>query len=111
MTLLTALEPQVQRSLDDAVRDIAWSPTGRVLALGADGKALLAADGQEVSEAMLQLEAGGAPGNLFEEMEQTERERIAEALAQARGSRTDAAKSLGIPRTTFLNKMKRYGLS
>jgi len=46
VTLLTALEPQVQRSLDDAVRDIAWSPTGGVLALGADGKALLAADGQ-----------------------------------------------------------------
>jgi len=46
VTLLTALEPRVQRSLDDAVRDIAWSPTGRVLALGADGRALLAADGQ-----------------------------------------------------------------
>ncbi len=41
MTLLTAIRPSERRTLDDAVRAISWSPTGRVLALGADGRALL----------------------------------------------------------------------
>jgi transcriptional regulator of acetoin/glycerol metabolism len=44
-------------------------------------------------------------------MEQTERQRLREALLQARGSRTEAARSLGIPRTTFINKMRRFGLN
>jgi transcriptional regulator of acetoin/glycerol metabolism len=35
---------------------------------------------------------------------------VVEALQQARGSRTEAAKVLGVPRTTLLNKIKRYGL-
>jgi DNA-binding protein Fis len=34
-----------------------------------------------------------------------------EVLRQVRGSRTEAAKLLGVPRTTLLNKMRRYGLS
>ncbi len=47
---------------------------------------------------------------LLEELEQAERRRVEEALQQARGSRTEAAKMLGMPRTTFLNKLRRYGL-
>ena len=41
MTLLTAIRPTERHTLDDAVRAVSWSPTGRVLALGADGRALL----------------------------------------------------------------------
>jgi len=29
---------------------------------------------------------------------------------QSRGSRAEAGKALGVPRTTLLNKIKRYGL-
>jgi transcriptional regulator of acetoin/glycerol metabolism len=35
---------------------------------------------------------------------------LTEALASARGLRTDAAKALGIPRTTLLHKMRRSGI-
>ena len=50
------------------------------------------------------------PKNLEEELEVAERRRVIEALAQSRGSRTDAAKTLGIPRTTLLHKMRRFGI-
>jgi transcriptional regulator of acetoin/glycerol metabolism len=36
---------------------------------------------------------------------------VGEALAQARGSRTEAARILGMPRTTLINRVKRYGLA
>ena len=35
---------------------------------------------------------------------------MVEALAQAGGSRSDAARLLGVARTTFVTKMKRYGI-
>ena len=47
---------------------------------------------------------------LLEELEMAERRRVEEALQNARGSRTEAAKKLGMPRTTFINKLRRYGL-
>ena len=43
-------------------------------------------------------------------VEHAERRRIAEALAHAGGSRTLASKALGVPRTTFINRLRRYGL-
>ena len=36
--------------------------------------------------------------------------RMIEALAQTSGSRSDAARALGMARTTFVTKMKRYGI-
>jgi transcriptional regulator with AAA-type ATPase domain/tetratricopeptide (TPR) repeat protein len=71
---------------------------------------LLSADGHEVTPEALQLENAEVPTTLIEELEQAERRRVREALAQARGSRTDAAQILGMPRTTFINKLRRYGL-
>jgi len=32
-------------------------------------------------------------------------------LKHVSGSRTEASRALGIPRTTLLNKIRRYGLS
>jgi DNA-binding NtrC family response regulator len=58
----------------------------------------------------VQLEDPGVAGTLTEELEQAERRRMAEALAQAKGSRSDAARALGMARTTFVTKMKRYGM-
>jgi transcriptional regulator with AAA-type ATPase domain/tetratricopeptide (TPR) repeat protein len=72
---------------------------------------LLATQGEVVREALLQLDDGtSTPANLLEEMEHAERHRLRDALSAARGSRTEAARALGIPRTTFINKMKRFGL-
>ena len=59
----------------------------------------------------MDLGGGPAPASLTEELEQAERGRIVEALRAARGSRTEAAQLLGMPRTTMLNKMKRYGIT
>jgi len=71
---------------------------------------LLGADGHEVAPEELQLGNFEAPTTLLQELGQAERRRVAEALSEARGSRTEAARSLGMPRTTLINKMKRYGL-
>ncbi|HEY2954166.1 MAG TPA: helix-turn-helix domain-containing protein [Candidatus Eisenbacteria bacterium] len=35
----------------------------------------------------------------------------ADVLEQVGGSRTEAAKLLGVPRTTLINKIRRFGLS
>jgi DNA-binding NtrC family response regulator len=70
----------------------------------------LSADGHEVTPEEPQLESAEVPTTLIEELEQAEHRRVGEALAQARGSRTDAARILGMPRTTLINKLRRYGL-
>ena len=45
-----------------------------------------------------------------EVMEAIERERLVTALRAAGGNRSGAARALGIPRTTLINKLRRYGL-
>ena len=35
---------------------------------------------------------------------------FSDAMDRSRGSKSEAAKALGIPRTTLINKLKRYGL-
>ncbi len=45
-----------------------------------------------------------------EVMEAIEKERLVSALRAAGGNRSSAARALGIPRTTFINKLRRYGV-
>ena len=71
---------------------------------------LLTSDGGEIRESQLQLADDRKPTTLTQELEHAERGRIASALDQHRGSRTEAARALGMKRTTLLNKMRRYGL-
>jgi DNA-binding NtrC family response regulator len=49
---------------------------------------------------------GGPPESLAE----VERRHIARTLAWTRGNRRDAARLLGIARSTLLAKIRRYGL-
>jgi two-component system response regulator HydG len=94
------------------LRTHSWPGNIRQLKSAIKRTVLLASAGTEVDESLLQLDDGApAPSNLLEEMEQAERERLRVALEQARGSRTEAARILGIPRTTFINKMRRFGLN
>jgi transcriptional regulator with GAF, ATPase, and Fis domain len=51
---------------------------------------------------------GDAPHD--EVMESIERKRLTAALRAAGGNQSHAAKSLGMPRTTFINKLRRHGL-
>ena len=73
---------------------------------------ILSTEGDVIGPESIELEdTVGVPVTLLEELDAAEKRRVIEALANSRGSRTVAAKSLGIPRTTFLNKMKRFGLT
>jgi transcriptional regulator with GAF, ATPase, and Fis domain len=49
----------------------------------------------------------GAHGDVMDEIE---RRRLVAALRAAGGNRSQAARALGLPRTTFLNKLRRHGL-
>jgi two-component system NtrC family response regulator len=71
---------------------------------------ILAAPGHEIGPEEIPREESGVAASLSEELEQAERRRMVEALAQCRGSRSDAARALGMARTTFVTKMKRYGI-
>ena len=71
---------------------------------------ILAPADQRIATDDVQLDAAQVPATLTEELEQAERRRMSEALSQSRGSRTAAAEALGMARTTFVTKMKRYGM-
>jgi transcriptional regulator of acetoin/glycerol metabolism len=58
----------------------------------------------------VQLEDSHVASTLTEELEQAERRRMVEALAESSGNRSDAARVLGMARTTLVTKMKRYGI-
>ncbi|MEW6122271.1 MAG: sigma 54-interacting transcriptional regulator [Pseudomonadota bacterium] len=55
--------------------------------------------------------AGAPPGDLAEAVARLERTMIADALAQATGNRREAARRLGLSRSTLYAKMQRYGLA
>jgi transcriptional regulator with PAS, ATPase and Fis domain len=72
---------------------------------------ILATPDREIPASAVELSEADAPASLMQELEQAERRRIVEALAQANGVRTEAARALGVSRTTFLGKMKRFGIT
>jgi DNA-binding NtrC family response regulator len=103
-------EVRLSVEAEEALREHSWPGNIRELKGVLQRLVILAADGHEISPLELELGTASAPSTLLEEMAESEKSRIADALKQSRNSRTDAAKALGIPRTTLLNKMKRYGL-
>jgi DNA-binding NtrC family response regulator len=52
----------------------------------------------------------GAPAALDEELAGLERERLVEAIARADGNKAAAARLLGLPRSTFFSKLRKFGL-
>jgi DNA-binding NtrC family response regulator len=57
-----------------------------------------------------QKAAGAGEGSLSSAVEEAEHRRILEALRQADGNQTRAAKLLGISRGTLLSRLERYGV-
>jgi DNA-binding NtrC family response regulator len=51
-----------------------------------------------------------ATGSFREQVEGLERGLLGQALTAAGGNQSEAARSLGLSRATFLDKLKRYGL-
>ncbi len=45
------------------------------------------------------------------EFEQYERQRLQDALGEADGNKSEAARLLGMPRSTFFSKLKKHGLA
>jgi DNA-binding NtrC family response regulator len=90
----------------------AWPGNVRELRSTMSQRAVLTPDGGEVRAEDLRLEADAStgPGTLEEELALTERRRIEEALRMSRNSKADAARLLGIPRTTLINRMQRLGI-
>ncbi len=101
-------------TLSNAARNrlIAYPWPGNVRQLRAVLRRLviLASPDHEIAAAEVRLDETGIASTLSEELEQAERRRMVEALAQSSGSRSDAARALGMARTTFVTKMKRYGI-
>jgi transcriptional regulator with AAA-type ATPase domain/tetratricopeptide (TPR) repeat protein len=87
-----------------------WPGNVRQLRAAIRRVVILAAPNEIVPPEALDLGDAEAPATLTQELEQAERRKIVEALGQARGVRTDAARLLGMSRTTMLGKMKRYGI-
>ncbi len=94
----------------DRMREYTWPGNVRELKSTVERMVLLAGEGQELGPEAVTVAGGGAPAGLAEELEQAEKQKLSAALRAARGSRTEAAKSLGIPRTTLINKMRRLGI-
>jgi transcriptional regulator with PAS, ATPase and Fis domain len=108
-----AANRQVRLSPDAVRRLTGYSWPGNVRQLRSVIKrvVLLGAEGHDVTPDKLELENAEVPTTLIQELEQAERRRVGEALAQARGSKTEAARILGVPRTTLINRVKRFGLT
>ncbi|HXK17480.1 MAG TPA: helix-turn-helix domain-containing protein, partial [Polyangiaceae bacterium] len=72
-------------------------------------------DGGALGAALLE-EPRGAPrpaaaGSFRDQIENLERQLLSQALAAAGGNQSEAARSLGLSRVTFLDKLKRYGIA
>jgi two-component system response regulator AtoC len=70
-------------------------------------------DGGRIELGSLQAPAAASPatGSFRGQVEQLERSLLTQALTAAAGNQSEAARSLGLSRATFLDKLKRYGLS
>ena len=82
-------------------------------------RALVLGEGGEISASDFDLPARSLPQDAPDPapaiahaivMEDIERRRLTTALHDAAGNQTVAARALGMPRTTFVNKARRYGL-
>ena len=93
-----------------ALVNYAWPGNVRQLRAVIKRVVLLAKDGRAVTPEQLELHNAEVPTTLTGELEVEERRIVQEALAKASGSRTEAAKILGVPRTTLVNKIRRFGL-
>jgi transcriptional regulator with PAS, ATPase and Fis domain len=72
---------------------------------------LLATSGAEVPADSFELDETDVPTNLIEETVHVEKRRIEDAVQKTGGNKSEAARLLGLSRTTMLSKMRRYGMN
>jgi DNA-binding NtrC family response regulator len=99
------------RQLENAVaRMVALSPTGDLGAEAFTAPPPRADDGAGADGA----EAGSAAddgASLREQLDALERNLIAKTLAATGGNQSEAARRLGVGRTSFIDRLKKYGLA
>ena len=128
--LCASLLPRAARRCGRAAKPIAVGAMERMAAYAWPGnvrelenvleRALVLGDGIEITAADLELADRPAPPEVLEPrdasvphgevMEDIERRRLTNALRDAAGNQSTAARALGMPRTTFINKLRRHGL-
>ncbi len=127
--LCESLLPRVARRAGYAVKPIAQDALARMMAYAWPGnvrelenvleRALVLGDGTEIAADDLELsDRAPAIEPIADEesrphdavMDEIERRRLSAALAAHEGNQSHAAKALGMPRTTFINKLRRHGL-
>ncbi len=129
--LVESLLPRVAKRAGRRPRPLAADALVRMAGYGWPGnvrelenvleRALVLADGPEITASDLDLPDRPAPIEDVidavsaevphdEVMESIEKKRLIAALRAAGGNQSHAAKALGMPRTTFINKLRRYGL-
>lgn len=113
-TLACRAESRNVRFSDEAMDRLihhSWPGNIRQLRGVIEHAVLVSSEGEVIGPEHLQLTADRDVGSFEKEMEMVERRKMEEALRQHRGSKAEAARSLRMPRTTFLAKMKRYGMA
>ena len=127
--LCASLVPRVARRAGRRTRPVSADALARMATYGWPGnvrelenvieRALVLGDGAELTAADLDLpdrppppeepsDAADLPHDAV--MEDIERRRLVAALRASGGNQSHAARSLGMPRTTFINKLRRHGL-
>jgi DNA-binding NtrC family response regulator len=127
--LCESLLPRVARRAGYAVKPVAQDALARMMAYAWPGNvrelenvlehALVLGEANEIVAADLELSDRAPPIEPIKDeeskphdavMDEIERHRLSAALAAAEGNQSHAAKALGMPRTTFINKLRRHGL-
>jgi len=127
--LCESLLPRVARRAGYAVKPIADDGLARMMAYAWPGnvrelenvleRALVLGEAKQIVAEDLELSDRAPPIDPIADeeprphdavMDEIERRRLSAALAAAEGNQSNAAKALGIPRTTFINKLRRHGL-
>jgi transcriptional regulator with GAF, ATPase, and Fis domain len=127
--LCASLLPRAAKRCGRATLPLSADALARMAAYGWPGnvrelenvleRALVLCEGPEITAEDLELPDRPAPPEIIVEsieaphdevMETIERKRLTAALRAAGGNQSHAAKALGMPRTTLINKLRRYGL-
>jgi transcriptional regulator of acetoin/glycerol metabolism len=92
---------------------VAEGPTVTVDDLPAELAAAVPVQDEGVGQEWEQMAHAPAAGVRAEREEhgRRERERLVRALAAARGNKAEAARALGLPRSTLLSRLQKHGLS
>jgi DNA-binding NtrC family response regulator/tetratricopeptide (TPR) repeat protein len=94
----------------DRLLAYAWPGNIRELRSVIRRSVVFSTPGVPIPPEQLDLDTHQVPSNLVEETIQVEKQRIEQVMKQTHGVKSEAARILGLSRTTLISKMKRYGL-